>query len=74
MTGMKVLTEQYHTFQSDARICEVWKTPEDEWATRHYIKDRGRVWIKDIVHKGHSELWAESAAENWVLEVGGNEW
>jgi hypothetical protein len=25
------------------------------------------MWIKDIVHYGHNELWAENAAENWSL-------
>ena len=69
MTGMKLLTEQYHTYQNENRICEVWKTEEGDWATRHYKKDGGRVWLKDVVHRGHSERWAEDAAENWVLEI-----
>jgi len=71
---MITLTEQYHTYQSDDRLCEVWKTPKGDWATRHFIKDSGNVWVKDVVHSEHNEFWAESVAENWVMKVGGNKW
>ena len=42
-----------------------------QWATRLYDKQGGKasVWIKDVVHEGKSERWAEDAAENWVLRV-----
>jgi len=69
---MVMMKEHYHTFQEGDRTAEVWKTMKGEWATRHYDKQGGKasVWIEDRVHTGHNEIWAENAAENWVLRVG----
>jgi len=66
-----MMKQHYHTFQEGDRTAEVWKTTKGEWATRHYDKHGGKasVWVEDIVHKGHSEVWAENAAENWVMRI-----
>ena len=66
-----LMKEHYHTFQHGDRTAEVWKTINGEWATRYYDKHGGTasVWVEDIVHKGHNELWAENAAENWVMGI-----
>jgi len=51
-------------------MCEVWKDLDGTWVTRQYtIIQSGKVWEKDVIHAGHSEQWAEDAAENWVLEI-----
>ena len=60
----------YHTFSSEGRLCEVWKDFDGSWVTRHYTVTKwGKIWKKDVIHAGHSEQWAEDAAENWVLEI-----
>lgn len=66
-----LMKEHYHTFQHGDRTAEVWKTMNGEWATRYYDKHGGTasVWVEDVVHKGHSEIWAENAAENWVMGI-----
>ena len=66
-----LMKEHYHTFQHGDRTAEVWKTMNGEWATRYYDKHGGTasVWVEDVVHKGHSEIWAENAAENWVMRI-----
>jgi hypothetical protein len=51
-------------------MCEVWKDLDGTWVTRQYtITQSGNVWDKDVIHAGHSEQWAEDAAENWVLRI-----
>jgi hypothetical protein len=66
-----LMKEHYHTFQHEDRTAEVWKTIKGEWATRYYDKKGGKasVWVKDVIHTGNSELWAENAAENWVFGI-----
>ncbi len=66
-----LMKEHYHTFQHEDRTAEVWKTIKGEWATRYYDKKGGKasVWVKDVIHTGKSELWAENAAENWVFGI-----
>ena len=67
---MVMLSKHYHTFHNDGKTAEVWKTQNGQWATRHYEnKGDGSVWIKDVVHTGKSESWAEDAAENWVFGI-----
>jgi len=70
---MVMMKEHYHTYQNGDRTAEVWKTINGHWATRHYDKKGGKasIWVEDRIHKGHNERWAEDAAENWVLGVGG---
>ena len=73
MRGQKmlnVLDEKFHDFMHENRVCEVWKDLDGTWITRHYeLSKVGRVWVKDVCHAGHNELWAENAAENWVLGI-----
>ena len=66
-----LMKEHYHTFQHGDRTAEVWKTMNGEWATRYYDKHGGTasIWVEDVVHKGHNEIWAENAAENWVMRI-----
>jgi len=66
-----LMKEHYHTYAEGDRTAEVWRTMKGQWATRHYDKQGGKasLWIKDVVHEGKSERWAEDAAENWVLRV-----
>ena len=30
---------------------------------------KNNVWLKDELYKGHSEIYAENAAENYVLGI-----
>ena len=65
-----MMAEHLHTYQDGNRTCEVYKALGGGFATRHYTKiEGGNVWQKDILHTGKSEIWAENAAENWVLGV-----
>lgn len=67
---INVLDELYHTYSHKDRMCEVWKDLDGTWVTRQYtITQSGNVWDKDVIHAGHSEQWAEDAAENWVLRI-----
>ena len=61
--GMKSFEKQYHTYQRDNRKAEVWKDSNDNWGCRFW---EGKVWAADEIYKGHSETYAENAAENYV--------
>tara|TARA_B100001250_G_scaffold185816_1_gene159786 strand:- start:131 stop:334 length:204 start_codon:yes stop_codon:yes gene_type:complete len=63
---MKVFSDLYHTFQHENRKSEVWKDEYGNWGCRYW---EGNVWKFDEIYKGHSEVYAESAAENWVMGI-----
>ena len=63
---MQMLDTLLHEYRSDNRHCEVWLDENKVFVTRHF---ENKLWIKDVVHYGHSELWAEDAADNWVMEI-----
>jgi len=66
-----MMAKHLHTYQEGNRTCEVYVAMGGGYATRHYKKiEGGNVWQKDTLHKGKSEVWAENAAENWVMKVG----
>ena len=61
--GMKTFEKQYHTYQRDNRKAEVWTDEYNNWGCRFW---ENNVWKADEVYKGHSESYAENAAENYV--------
>ena len=66
-----MMADHLHTYQDGNRTCEVYLAVSGGYATRHYKKiEGGSVWQKDVLHKGKSEVWAENAAENWVMKLG----
>ena len=68
--ALKVLNKLWHTYKHENRRCEVWTDQKGEWVTRHFEnKDCFNLWIKDVTHTGHNEIWAENAAENWVMGI-----
>lgn len=61
---MQMLDIFLHEYKHENRSAEVWLYENGVFVTRHF---NDKMWIKDVVHYGHNELWAENAAENWVL-------
>ena len=57
--------DMYHTFIDGNRKCEVGKL-DGVWGIRMW---ENQVWQEDRLIPGHSELYAENAAENYVLRV-----
>jgi len=53
-------------FIKDSLKAEVWKTIEGHYGVRFW---KNQVWQKDEVYQGHSEVYAESAAENYVFGI-----
>lgn len=39
---------------------------DGQYGTRYY---KNKVWVTDEIYEGHSEEYAENAAENYVLGV-----
>ena len=54
------------TYQQDNLKAEVWKTTSGSYGVRFW---KSQVWQKDELYRGHSEGYAEDAAENYVLGV-----
>ena len=65
--AIQTFETKYHDFCGDTRRAEVWKNNKGQWCTRHF-NEAG--WAFDMVHEGKNELWAENAAENYVLRIG----
>lgn len=63
------LTE-YSTFVGDVdgkkRRADVYSVRGGHWGCRFWVNN---VWWKDEVYEGHSECYAEDAAENYVLGI-----
>ena len=68
---LNILDIMYHEYTDKGRICQVWKDQVGTWVTRHFEANHVgmNIWVKDVVHTGHNESWAEDAAENWVMRV-----
>ena len=64
--SMKVINDLYHTFRGDSRKTEVWKDEYGNWGCRFW---ENNIWKSDEIYKGHSESYAESAADNYVLGI-----
>jgi hypothetical protein len=65
--GMKQFDHLLHQYWSDdkSKKAEVYVT-DLGYGCRYY---EDHMWKKDIVYKNHSESYAESAAENYVLGI-----
>ena len=65
--GMKQFDHLLHQYWSDdkSKKAEVYVT-DSGYGCRYY---EDHMWKKDIVYKNHSESYAESAAENYVLGI-----
>ena len=65
--GMKQFDHLLHQYWSDdkSKKAEVYLTDQG-YGCRYY---EDNMWKKDIVYKNHSESYAESAAENYVLGI-----
>lgn len=63
---MKVFNDLYHTFHHEGKKAEVWKDEHGNWGCRYW---EGNIWKFDEIYKGHSEVYAESAAENYVMGI-----
>jgi len=61
---MQMLDTFWHEFKHENRTCEVWTDENGVFFTRHF---ENKMWIKDVSHEGHNELWAENAGDNWVM-------
>ena len=61
--GMLSFQTRYHTYEKDNRKADVWLDEHGNWGCRFW---ENKVWAADEVYKGHSESYAESAAENYV--------
>jgi len=66
-TRMKVFQYTVSSYWSDdrKRKADVGRTG-NSWGVRFY---EDNMWIKDEVYKDKSEVYAENAAENYVLGV-----
>tara|TARA_B100001287_G_scaffold276680_1_gene288667 strand:+ start:1389 stop:1634 length:246 start_codon:yes stop_codon:yes gene_type:complete len=64
--GMKQFDHKIHDYWQDNRRAEVYLLPDGGYGCRYY---EDHVWKKDIIYHGHSESYAESAAENYVLGI-----
>lgn len=65
--GMKQFDHLLHQYWSDdkSKKAEVYVTDQG-YGCRYY---EDHMWKKDVVYKNHSESYAESAAENYVLGI-----
>ena len=63
---MKDFDRKYHDYWQDNRRAEVFKSVQGHWGVR-YFEDN--MWVTDEIYKEHSETYAESAAENYVLGI-----
>lgn len=57
---------EIHTYMSDSLKAQVWTTSEGHFGCRFW---KDNIWLKDEIYKGHSEQYAEDAADNYVLGV-----
>lgn len=57
--------EELHTFQHKNKEAKVYKA-EYGFGCRFF---EDKLWIKDEVYTEHSEMYAENAAENYVLGI-----
>lgn len=64
--GMKQFDHKIHDYWQENRRAEVYRLSNDEYGCRYY---EDHVWKKDIIYYGHSESYAENAAENYVLGI-----
>lgn len=66
-SGMKVFQYIASQYWSDdrKRKADVGRSG-DSWGVRYY---QDNLWVKDELYKGHSESYAEDAAENYTLGI-----
>tara|TARA_B100001778_G_C18023829_1_gene377831 strand:+ start:167 stop:412 length:246 start_codon:yes stop_codon:yes gene_type:complete len=64
--GMIMFDEHHHTFVDQSKRAEVWKDEKGNWGCRFWDY---QVWKGDRLFEGHSEQYAENAAENYVLGI-----
>ena len=57
--------ELLHEYSNEDRKCEVW-VKDGVFGIRKFLNN---VWQEDKLIKDHNEMYAENAAENWVLRV-----
>tara|TARA_B100001113_G_scaffold56831_1_gene42499 strand:- start:175 stop:396 length:222 start_codon:yes stop_codon:yes gene_type:complete len=62
---VKIFKDLYHTYFNifNNRKSEVYTDEYGNWGCRFW---ENNIWQKDEIYKGHSESYAESAAENYV--------
>ena len=59
-------TKILHEYWERELRAEVFVTPARTFGCRFY---KDNCWVKDEVYPSHSEIWAENAAENYVLGI-----
>ena len=57
--------ELLHEYSNEDRKCEVW-VKDGVFGIRKF---QDNVWQEDKLIENHNEMYAENAAENWVLRV-----
>jgi len=63
---MKDFDQKYHDYWQSNRRAEVYKSVQGHWGVRFF---EDKMWVTDEIYKGHNEVYAESAAENYVLGI-----
>ena len=58
--------EILHEFRQNNRWAQVYRTNEGNYSV---IMFEDQIWKEDRLIRGHSEVYAENCAENWVLGV-----
>ena len=68
MIDKKIITAEklLSTYMQDNLKAETFIDENGNYGARFY---KDNVWLVDELYKGHSEQYAEDAAENWVLGV-----
>ena len=61
---------EYHTYVKDGREATVYKYPDGVWGCDYFeLRNDQRVFIASDKYEGHSESWAEDAADNYCFRV-----
>ena len=61
---------EYHTYVKDGREATVYKYPDGVWGCDYFeLRNNEKVFIASEKYEGHSESWAEDAADNYCFRV-----
>jgi hypothetical protein len=63
---MEMFENKLHDYWNDNRKAQVYLTEDGGYGCRYY---QDNIWQRDVVFDGKSELFAENAAENYVMRV-----
>ena len=58
--------QELHTYANEDKRAEVWRTQDGQFGCRFY---KANVHQTDELYEGHSEEYAENAAENYVFGI-----